>query len=277
MTDFCAIAPTPMLDEFAVGRPSHLVLAHLIEHDQKYVDFYRREADKGATIICDNSAFEKFKAGEPMYPAEKLIEMATKVKADYIVLPDYPDQPGSVTLEAADQWAPVFRDAGFGTFFCPQSKIGDINDLADGFERAAQSPLIDYIGISILNIPNAYGVERGNKLQRYLSRWAFMQEYHPLISLAKSNHKLIHFLGMVDGPREIELMRPWLPMIDTWDSSGPIWAGLNEISYDTSPTGQVDGKFEHEVDFNFETDDPWLITIADSNLAYVDYLISNTN
>lgn len=279
MTDFCAIAPTNTLMRLVAGRPTHLVLAHLIEHDEKYVEFYRNEANNGAMIICDNSAFEMFKAGKPMYPADKLIKMAKQVKADYIVLPDYPDQPGAVTIEAAEQWAPQFHDEGFGTFFCPQSRIGDLSDLIDGFAWAADSDLIDYIGISILNVPNAYGVERNNKLQRFLSRWAFLNAAGGTIQLAKTNGKLIHFLGMMDGPNEISLVEKWLPLIDTWDSSGPIWAGLNDILYDSSPTGLENGKFEHEVDFDWnpkdydaETSMRKLVSAA-INLEYIDKLI----
>ena len=37
--NFCHITPTKYLDIFASGRPAHLVLAHLVEEDEKYRDY----------------------------------------------------------------------------------------------------------------------------------------------------------------------------------------------------------------------------------------------
>ena len=64
----------------------------------------------------DNSAFEMYKQGRPMYDAEKLIPMAEKVGADYVVMTDYPGEPAELTQNIAGQMAPKLRDAGFGTF-----------------------------------------------------------------------------------------------------------------------------------------------------------------
>ena len=63
-----------------------------------------------------------------------------------------------------------------------------------------------------------------------------------------------------------------LHSIDTWDSSAGVWAGLNGMSFDATPTGLRNGKFEKEVDFNFETSDTKLIAQAESNMKYIDNL-----
>lgn len=251
----------------------HLLLAHLVETDEQYRRWYINNKslltggnDKNVYIL-DNSAFEKFKANEPMYPSDKLIEMGTAIRADYIVMSDYPNEHSSRTIEAALELAPKFRDAGFGTFFVPQSQIGDIEDYIAAFAWAASAPQVDYIGVSILGVPNAYGVERNNKLQRFMSRWHMMTELESrgILDLARVNKKKIHFLGMVDGPNEIALCHPRF-RINTWDSSAAVWAGLNGIAFDTSPTGLVDGKFEEEVDFAFKAADngPSLITAKEN-------------
>ena len=88
MIDFCHISPTEYLQElFPVEEPrTHLVLAHLVEEDPGYADFYSNLHDNGHTIIMDNSAFEMYKQGNPMYPTEKLIEMAWQCNADYVVM-----------------------------------------------------------------------------------------------------------------------------------------------------------------------------------------------
>ena len=94
-----------------------------------------------------------------------------------------------------------------------------------------------------------------------------------LLQLAAQNGKKIHFLGMVDGPNEISLVRDF--HIDTWDSSAGVWAGLNGLMFDNSPTGLVNGKFEKHVDFNHESKDN--IDIAKANVKYIDDLVDRYN
>jgi hypothetical protein len=226
----------------------------------------------------DNSAFEMYKLGRPMYPSEKLIDMGTRVKADYIVMSDYPAEPGQKTIDKAIEMAPELRAAGFGTFFVPQSKIGDLDDLIEGFRWASQAAEVDYIGVSILAVPNAYGVEKNNKLQRFLSRWAFMHrlQHEGILDAIKQNGKKIHFLGMVDGPNEVILVKEFLPYINTWDSSAAVWAGLNGVAFDNSPSGLINGKFEKEVEFDLHVSDNELIELAHKNCRYIDMCISDS-
>jgi len=271
MVDFCHIAPTPHLRDLCGQQTHHLLLAHLVEEDEKYVQYYNWKPSKNVHIL-DNSAFEMYKQGRDMYPSDKLIDMGKRVCADYVVMSDYPNEPGSKTIKAAQQLAPQFKDNGFGTFFVPQSEIGDLEDYIATFAWAACSPLVDYIGVSILGVPNAYGVEKDNKLQRYVSRFHMMKELERrgILKLAYLNNKKIHFLGMVDGPNEIELCGEFC--INTWDSSAAVWAGLNGISFDSSPTGLINGKFEEEVDFNFVTMDKELLALAKQNQQYINDL-----
>jgi hypothetical protein len=221
----------------------------------------------------DNSAFEMYKQGREMYPMENLIEMGTRVGADYIVMSDYPNEPGKKTIEAAELLGPKLKDRGFGTFFVPQSVIGDIEDYIATFAWAASSRVVDYIGVSILGVPNAYGVEKDNKLQRFMSRWRMMNELEDrgILNLARRNNKKIHFLGMVDGPNEIPLCYPNFH-IDTWDSSAAVWAGLRGIAFDTSPTGLINGKYEEEVDFSYKSEDVNDIVRAQRNCEYINNL-----
>ena len=95
MIDFCHIVPTSHLD-LVKKRSVHLVLAHLIEEDEQYCEFYK---NSGADLIMDNSAFEMYKRNEPMYPTEKLIDMANRVGAQYVVMSDYPKEPIKKTID----------------------------------------------------------------------------------------------------------------------------------------------------------------------------------
>ena len=283
MTDFAHITPTAYLDLFASGRPFHLTLAHLVEQDDAYASWYASRDTSRSIMpyinIMDNSAFEMYKQGRPMYETDKLIPMAEKIKADYVVMSDYPGHHWSETRMKATQMAPELRSAGFGTFYVPQGEEGDLDQLLRSFDWAAQSEDVDYIGVSILAVPLAFGVEKGNKLQRFLSRWKFMQLLDEKGILAKivENGKKIHFLGMVDGPNEIELVRSYLPYINTWDSSAAVWAGICGIYFDNSPSGLIAGKNEVEVDFNHTTADNKQMGIAVHNMRYIDMLLEGTN
>ena len=272
MTEFAHIVPTPHLD-LVKDRKTHLLLAHLVESDPAYTEFYADlKKHQDVTYILDNSAFEMYKQGREMYPSDKLIDMGNMVSADYIVMTDYPGEPGEKTVNKAFDLAPQFRDAGFKTFFVPQSQIGDIHDYIDCCMFASRSQHVDYIGVSILGVPNAYGVEKDNNLQRFLSRWDMMSKLKDrgFFSQCTVHNKKIHLLGMVDGPNEIKLLKDF--RIDTWDSSAAVWAGLNGINFDNSPTGLIDGKFEKEVDFDFKTEDNQLVELAKANMKYIDDL-----
>ena len=276
MIDFCHIAPTPHLD-LVKDRKTHLILAHLVESDPEYAKFYAdlKKNRRGLTYILDNSAFEMYKQGREMYPSQNLIDMGEKVDADYIVMSDYPGEQGQRTISAACYMAPQLREAGFGTFFVPQSSIGHDRDYIETALWASRIHHVDYIGLSILGIPNAYGVEKDNKLQRFMSRWKMMTKLARVGFFGNCilNKKKIHMLGMVDGPNETSLVKHF--NIDTWDSSAAIWTGLNGIRFDKSPTGLIDGKFEKEVDFDFKCEDNSLIDLALDNMEYIDRLCSD--
>lgn len=282
MTDFAHITPTAYLDLFASGRPFHLTLAHLVEQDDAYASWYSSR-DVSRSImpyvnIMDNSAFEMYKQGRPMYETDKLIPMAEKIKADYVVMSDYPGEHWTKTRDKAYEMSKELHAEGFGTFYVPQGEEGDLEQLIQSFQWAAEAPEVDYIGVSILAVPLAYGVEKGNKLQRFLSRWKFMSELDKrgILERISFNEKKVHFLGMVDGPNEIELMKPYLSLIDTWDSSAAVWAGICNIYFDNSPSGLVNGKNEIEVDFDHDTADNKQLGIAAHNMRYIDMLLEGT-
>jgi hypothetical protein len=208
----------------------------------------------------DNSAFEMYKQGRPMYTPEKLIEMADIVRPSHVVMTDYPGEESDKTFQMALQQGEQFHAAGYKTMYVPQSVIGDVADYFEGWRKAILNPFfIDIIGNSILGAPNAFGVEKDNKLQRYLSRWKVMKTLDNL-GLLETGYKLrgnqpyIHFLGMVDGPNEIDLVRDYHKYILSWDSSAAVWAGIHDIRFDHSPTGLINGKFEKEVDFDYNVD-----------------------
>ena len=278
MINFCHITPTPFLEVFAPMSGAHLILAHLVEADPTYAKFYA-ELDDGKPKIMDNSAFEMFKLGRPMYPSEKLIDLGNRVDADFIVMTDYPKEPWKKTVDKAKEMMPELKAHGFKTFFCPQSELGDMEGLLASMDWALKEANIDLVGLSILACPIACGVNESvfnndgkrsdaYKMQRFLSRWKVLTELKNRGSL-KYVHDKFHCLGMVDGPNEIDLLREFHQHIFSWDSSAAVWAGLNYIRFDQSPSGLMEGKFEHEVDFAYSSCDLDSIKDAMYNCAFI--------
>lgn len=260
LINFCHISPTAYLNKYTKSNGAHLLLAHLVEEDPEYRDYYAN-LDDGKYKIMDNSAFEMFKLGRPMYESSKLIEMGKACGANCIVLSDYPKEHSSKTVEAAKRLIPEFKTEGFDTFFVPQSQLGDMTDLVNAIEWALNNDDVDLIGMSILGCPIACGVDETTfeggkrsdsyKMQRYLSRLTVFRELERRRLLTDRAKKRFHCLGMVDGPKEINLLREYSDFIFSWDSSAAVWAGINGVKFDSSPTGLKNGKFEKEVDFAY--------------------------
>ena len=258
---FCHIAPIALLSDVTKYNKSHLMLAHLVESNAEYREFYKNlEVDDGSEKILDNSGFEMFKRGEPMYESSKLVDMGRRCGATVIVLSDYPGEHWTKTRDAAIELAPVFKQHGFKTFYVPQSELGDVDGYLKSLLWAIENPDIDLIGLSILGCPIALGIKEetfnhGDRdqaflMQRFLSRWKMLNLVDSMVEDKSKLYKKFHNLGILDGPMEILLLEKYKDYIYSWDSSSAVWAGINGVRYDGSPTGLRYGKIESEVDFS---------------------------
>jgi len=241
---FCIITPTAYCKLFASQSSMHLVLAHCVDNDEQYAEFY---ANRKEFKIMDNGAFE---LGES-YAPDKLIELARKCNADAIVLPDYPFQASSVTIDASKKLIDPVKEAGFKTMYVPQSETGDIEDWILGYRWGADHADIDIIGMSILGVPNAIPHIHIGYARVVMTQILIEQQYFDF-------DKYHHYLGLNAGPK-LEL--PSLinmGVMDSCDSSGPVWAGItnHEYSYNTDSLQSV-SKIKHHVDFDYPlTTDP---------------------
>lgn len=219
---FCFITPISYLKEYGTSSNTHLVLAHIVDTNDEYASYYKNRGEHGDLIICDNGAFE---LGESYSPTE-LVRLGKKCNANVIVLPDYPGQHQSKTIQAAEKVIDEIQDAGFKTMFAPQAEIGDLEGWIAAYLWAANNPDVDMIGMSILAIPNA--------LPHIPKAYARVVMTQLLESRRIFNHdKHHHYLGLNAGPN-IEI--PSLILsghLDTCDSSNPIWCALNGLWYDT--------------------------------------------
>ena len=251
---FCIITPTAYLERYASQSSMHLVLAHLVDTDDTYANFY---AGRPEYKIMDNGAFE---LGESYSPSE-LVRLGEKCKADAIVLPDYPAQPWEKTVDAAIALLPSVKDAGFHAFFAPQSEIGDLEGWIESYIWASngeEAGDIDITGMSILAIPNALphiprSYARVVMTQMLIDREVFdFNRYH-------------HYLGLNAGPN-LEIP-PLLRMgaLDSCDSSNPVWAGICGQMYSEMFDSYTMRKIDKHVDFDYH----WVQT------DYVHHAIQN--
>lgn len=248
---FCTIAPSCYLSKYAryLDSTHHLLLAHLIDEqsthfNREYRDFYRSTKQPGEVYIMDNGAFELGRSYDP----DRLIELGHQIGADVIVLPDYPFEHWTVTRDAAEHYIPLFKQQGFKTFYVPQSETGKWDDWYKGFLYALQNPNIDVIGMSILGIPNALpqypkGYVRVIAADRILNTMTDEDA-----KLFEAKH--IHWLGLLSPGLEIPGLLK-LGVVDTLDSSNPVWFGhCGHVYQETIETWiPVEKKYVPDVDF----------------------------
>ncbi|PPD54351.1 MAG: hypothetical protein CTY12_03405 [Methylotenera sp.] len=243
LPQFCTITPVQYLEDYATQSSVHLVLAHIVDKDPVYADFYLGMSERGDRIIMDNGAFE---LGES-YAPDKLIELGHRCGADAIVLPDYPNQDPFKTIDAAMKLAPSVKSEGFKAMFAPQAKIGDLDGWIESYTWAADSDLIDIIGMSILAIPNALPL-----IPKSYARVVMTELLHDRDIFAE--HKFHHYLGLNAAPN-VEIPSLILTnSLDSCDSSNPVWAGINGHQYNTVADSflPISKKYLREVDFDYE-------------------------
>ena len=251
---FCTITPTAYLPDYAryTGSKYHLLLAHMLDpvskdFDKQYLEFYQSTKLQDEIYIMDNGCFETL--GVP-YAPDRLVQIGKEVGADVLVLPDYPWKNYQVTIDAATEHIPQFKESGFRTFFVPQSEAGDWNGWMRSFEWALFNPDIDVIGMSILahpialpTYPKGYArVVAADRIRQYLdadpSRAAAYEAKH------------IHWLGLLSPGLELDPLLK-MGMVDTLDSSSPVWYGHCGLAYNTfHESWAIDKQYVPEVDFD---------------------------
>ncbi|MGZ8924575.1 MAG: hypothetical protein ACXW2E_01700 [Nitrososphaeraceae archaeon] len=238
---FCIITPTAYLDQYATQSHTHLVLAHLVDANDEYANFYKMLSSVGDTIIIDNGAFE---LGSPYQP-DKLKELGDKCGANFIVLPDYPGKEASVTIQAAKDWMSIMKDDGFKVMYVPQSKVGDRDNWIRGYEWGAGNDDVDMIGMSILGIPNALP-----HIPKSYARVVMTELLMDKGIFNKNKHH--HYLGLNAAPN-VELPSLLkMEALQTCDSSGPVWYGINGLRYNITldSYAPIAKKYIREVDFD---------------------------
>lgn len=265
------IAPTSMLSFIPEEASFHLILAHLLV-DPGYVAFYKQKIERGDTVVLDNSAFEFGRA----LSAEEIFKLIddSGIEPTYVVAPDYPgqswDKTWISTVEFLDKCEALNKP--YKIMAVPQSVKGDFLGWLECYDRMMDEPKIEMIGMSILGIPNAFCSLTGT------DDIAFNRIFAAQYIVANTKHmpgtKWHHFLGLGAGPREL-IIQQQIGLIDSNDSSSPIWHGHLGIQYDDSQSGLVAGKSRHSVDFDATPTAEFLPMIS-SNIEYMKQILSGS-
>jgi hypothetical protein len=241
--DFGYIAPNAYLHLIPESATFHLILAHLLDN-KEYVDFYKEKIKRGDTVILDNSAFE-FKRALSTEEILGFIERSG-IQPTYVVAPDYPFESWEVTWESTLKFIEEVKGMPYKVMAVPQSVHGDYEGWITCYENMLDNPDIAVIGMSILGIPNAFCSLTGTDDIAY--NRVFATQHLLINGIAARGIKWHHYLGLGNGPRELLLQRQ-LGLIDSNDSSSPIWHGHLGIQLDDSATSLIGGKSKTEVDF----------------------------
>ena len=233
MIAFAQIAPINYTELGIHESDMNMVLAHIARDSKEYSKLFR---DSDKQTLLDNGAFEN---GVPM-SVEDMIEIGHKVGADILVLPDYPYKDwkagwSDYVLEGIEQ----YKQEGFKTMFIPQSEKGDGPGYMKSLANAIQHPMIDYVGLSILGCPNAFP-----HIPAYKVREKIIGEVYDALP-----QKSLHILGMLDNTlEEIARLTYYEDVINSWDTSLAIWAGLNGEAVEKNHKKlKLDVDFDHPI------------------------------
>lgn len=238
------IVPIKYLDTFASQSDFHLILPHILETNEKYLNFYREKSRRGDFIIVDNSVFELGKS----YPDEKLLRLASEVEADEIIVPEIIGD-FQKSLKKAEQF---LRDPQIPRDFSISITVqgNSFDEMKQHYKEILKRfSYLDTISIPFAidcDIPGAPKV-KSKTLQRVINRTSFIDRLleKGIIDYTKKHH----LLGLSDG---VELKHyssspERYRFIRSNDSSSAFTHGSNLIRY--TEKGLPCEKLKEKLDF----------------------------
>ena len=227
MIRFAYISPPETMKQAMSKSSIHLALAHI--NNDCYIQNFAERIDC-KKLILDNGAYEN---GKPL-DVKTLLIKGKEFKANTIVLPDYPGGEAEENIKKQLKNYDKIKGEGFNVMFVPQSIRGDIEGYLKCFKTFDYyADKDDLIGLSILGAPNALP-----NIPRSFARWEVLQKL-------QISDKRIHMLGLLDTVYEIALCKQFEFLINSWDSSMPVWSAYKNFYVDTI----TDKKFLGKVNF----------------------------
>ena len=224
------ITPTNYLENIATESKYHLVLAHMVERDSTYREFYKNRSKHGDYITLDNSSYEM---GDDVYTPDQLIELAHMVGAKEVMAPEQ-FQDGQVTISKVEEFVKKFyKKSKLSVFATIHGK--DFVDAYLCFVKCMELG-VDTIGLScrldfqIFEQP--YNKEDEGTYRRTQTRMNFLRQIY---NRTKSTGVQFHMLGL-NHPYEFFFYKG-LEKIRSHDSSAYFLAGcLGKQIWDSSYT-----------------------------------------
>lgn len=223
--------------------------------------------EKYLNYFIDKNNYEIILNSEGVDDFGNLITLCNKLKANCIILPNYPSYDTMETIDASMKLGKVFKGMGFKIMYAPQCMVGDLDDLIYGFHHAISADWIDYVMISAQTAELAYNINDNDKL-KHNTRIKLMCELESKGILRKliDRDKKIHLHGLNYGYNEIISMKQFKKYINSWDSSIAIQLGIENKSINNE---YINDKY----DINISTENTESIEQASDNIEYIDNLI----
>lgn len=238
--EFCIISPSAGLENFASQSHTHLVLPQI--RDKTYTNFYRSRRKQGDFLILDNGAYE----GAFIHNA-RLAERMKLYEPQVVACPDALLQDWSITWEMTKRFLTQFHSRlEFSCEFMgiPQALPMDINAWWKCAKRMLEDPRITWIGLPRC-LYTHFGLH--DELRSTIAQC--IHDVRPDIKL--------HALGMADGSlTELEKLAA-INVVESCDSSAPVWRGWQGRAIEDSHDWIKDGS---AVDFSAALpEDTWYI------------------
>lgn len=231
----CIICPRSHLAEFAPLGELDMSLTHIVLKDEKYAEYYRRQAERGRHVILDCSAFEMQKQGKGMDPGPVLKAASITNPTEVIATDVLYD--AAATIESAKDFIKLMkRKKVLGKYKLMVAIQGrTVDEWMSCFESILQMKEVNTIGLSKLSVPESFGhcikgfkYKEGKLVKQsgYVARSRVLcakaiEEYYGE-DLRKSG-KEVHLLGG-DNQTAWEMnQQKWHPWIRSNDSSVAVW------------------------------------------------------
>lgn len=253
-----AIVPVPHLS-LVKGRKFHLILAHMVQQNDRYRDFYKQEARDGATIILDNSSYE---LGDAWATPEDLVRIYESLESKnvYLMCPEVAFK-GEETEIAVKDFTSHLKE-GILTFGTIHGTSYD--EICQCYYKV--SNLVDYVGFSYRIWCEDLAVPYPNKtVGRALMRISLLKRlFENNLILEKKPH---HLLGLSE-PQELVVQSKY-SWIKSCDSSTAFIHGKNKVIFRERGLEGTE-RLEERLNFDETVENPNLVEIIKHNIRRVD-------
>jgi queuine/archaeosine tRNA-ribosyltransferase len=229
--------PIRYLEELSVYTDFDFALAHLINKNSTYLNFYKKQVEKGRFVILDNSAFE---LPQPIRGSE-LVRITKLLNPSVVIAPDFLNDVES-TLKEVKSFIELVQKENL------KVKIGGVVQGRNFDEWLRCYKEYENLPIDLICIPfdvpfNVNNIKVGSPTHQWM-----LNRMHLIKKLLKENlliKKPHHLLG-ASNPIEI-IGYGNFPIEISMDTSSPIVHGLNLIRFNEK--GLPEEKIKNKLDF----------------------------